>query len=53
MCLMSARLPLPPAGTTAPFGAAQACRCFREGSWDVREDRFYTSGNVSATFFMW
>lgn len=47
---------LPPsrrAGTTEPFGEHQQCRCFREGAWDVREDRFYNSGTISASFFMW
>lgn len=41
------------AGTTEPFGDRQQCRCYREGAWDIREDRFYTSGTVSASFFMW
>lgn len=40
-------------GTTEPFGEHQQCRCFRDGAWDIREDRFYNSGTISASFFMW
>ncbi len=52
----SPALPSPAAGTTELFNGTQQCHCYR--NWDgdhidIREDRFYRSGRLSASFYWW
>ena len=42
-----------PVGTTDLFNGHQQCRCFRQGTFNTQEDRFFRNGNLSLTFYMW